>query len=137
TIISEQIGDKNNKNQLVGLFAYTKMRYEESKNLSMLPMCDVEPFSGFLYPAYVMMTSNAKHSYASRLFIEYLLTEEGFTPWSKDVGAYSTNPNVAFNKNDYPLEFWKSRLVIEDPIFLAQNLSDVTEFVDVKIKAKG
>ncbi|MEG1519904.1 MAG: ABC transporter substrate-binding protein [Clostridia bacterium] len=137
TIISEQIGDKNNKNQLVGLFAYTKMRYEESKNLSMLPMCDVEPFSGFLYPAYVMMTSNAKHSYASRLFIEYLLTEEGFTPWSKDVGAYSTNPNVAFNKNDYPLEFWKSRLVVEDPIFLAQNLSDVTEFVDVKIKAKG
>lgn len=137
TIISEQVGNKENSEKLIGLFAFTKARYEESKNLSLLPITDVTPFSGFLYPAYLMMTQNAQNTYAGKLFIEYLFTEEGFEPWSKDVGAYSTNPNIAPNSLDFSLDFWKSRLVIEDPIFLAQNLSDVTEFVEVKMKEKA
>lgn len=137
TIISEQVGNKENSEKLIGLFAFTKARYEESKNLSLLPITDVTPFSGFLYPAYLMMTKNAQNTYAGKLFIEYLFTEEGFEPWSKDVGAYSTNPNITPNSLDFSLDFWKSRLVIEDPIFLAQNLSDVTEFVEVKIKEKA
>jgi iron(III) transport system substrate-binding protein len=114
----------------MGLFVYSKTRYDASKNLALKPMPDVAPFSGFLYPAFLHLTKNAKNKNAAKLFIEYLLTEEGFSPWSKDVGAYSSNPNIKIDKDDFPVEFWEKRLVIEDPKFLFENRADVEEFVN-------
>jgi iron(III) transport system substrate-binding protein len=93
-------------------------------------MTDVEPFSGFWYPAYLSLTANAKHPNAARLLIEYLMTPEGFAPWSKDVGGYSTNTTIPVNSDDHPVEFWASRLVSEDPQYIFENRADVEEFVN-------
>ncbi len=114
----------------MGLFVYSKTRYDATKNLALLPMTEVQPFSGFMYPAFLQMTKNAKNKNAAKLFIEYLLTSEGFTPWSKDVGAYSSNPGIKIDPDDHPVEFWSSRLVFEDPKFLFENRADVEEFVN-------
>ena len=130
TTISENVGIKGQPAQTMGLFVYSKTRYDEKKNLALLPMTEVEPFSGFLYPAFLHLTKNAKNKNAAKLFIEYLLTVEGFEPWSKDVGAYSSNPNIPIDKDDKPISFWEPRLILEDPVYLYQNRADVEEFVN-------
>jgi len=130
TTISENVGIKGQPAQTMGLFVYSKTRYDAKKNLALLPMTEVVPFSGFLYPAFLHLTKNAKNKNAAKLFIEYLLTEEGFAPWGKDVGSYSSNPNVPIDKDDHPMAFWEPRLVNEDPAFLFENRADVEEFVN-------
>jgi len=130
TKISENIGIKGQPKTTFGLFVYSKTRYDATKNLALLPMTEVVPFSGFIYPAFIMMTQNAKNTHAAKLFIEYLLTAEGFKPWSKDVGSYSSNPSIPINEGDHPVSFWASRLVPEDPQFLFENRAAVEEFVN-------
>ena len=130
TTISENIGVKGQPNTVIGLFAYTKTRFDASKNLAILPMVDVAPFSGFIYPLFLSLTANAAHPSAAKLFIEYLMTPEGFAPWAKDVGGYSTNPNVKVNEGDHPISFWEPRLVPEDPQYIFQHRSEVEEFVN-------
>jgi iron(III) transport system substrate-binding protein len=83
-----------------------------------------------MYPAFLHLTANAKHPNAAKLFIEYLLTEECFAPWAKDVGAYSSNPNIPVNEGDYPVSFWDPRLISEDPQFIFEHRAEVEEFVN-------
>lgn len=130
TTISENVGIKGQPATTMGLFVYSKTRYDAKKNLALLPMTDVSPFSGFLYPAFLHMTKNAKNKNAAKLFIEYLLTPEGFAPWGKDVGSYSSNPNIPVDKDDHPMSFWAPRLINEDPQFLFENRAEVEEFVN-------
>ena len=130
TTISENVGIKGQPATTMGLFVYSKTRYDAKKNLALTPMTDVAPFSGFLYPAFLHMTKNAKNKNAAKLFIEYLLTAEGFAPWGKDVGSYSSNPGIPVDKDDHPMSFWEPRLINEDPAYLFENRADVEEFVN-------
>ena len=130
TTISENIGVKGQPATTMGLFVYSKSRFEAGKNLALTPMTEIEPFSGFIYPLFIHLTANAAHPNAAKLFIEYLMTPEGFTPWSSDVGAYSPNPNVKVNDGDHPVSFWEPRLVPEDPQFIFEHRAEVEEFVN-------
>ena len=130
TTISENVGIKGQPATTMGLFVYSKTRYDAKKNLALTPMTEIVPFSGFVYPAFLHLTKNAKNKNAAKLFIEYLLTAEGFAPWGKDVGSYSSNPNIPVDKDDHPMSFWEPRLVNEDPAFLFENRADVEEFVN-------
>lgn len=130
TTISENIGIKGQANTTLGLFVYSKTRFDETKNLALQAMTEIEPFSGFYYPIFAQMTSNAKNINAAKLFIEFLLTEEGFAPWAMDVGSYSSNPNIPVNEGDYEVDFWEERLVPEDPEFIFRNRAKVEEFVN-------
>ncbi len=130
TTISENIGIKGQSATTMGLFVYSKLRFEPKKNLALKAMPEVVPFAGFIYPAFLQMTKNAKNQAAAKLFIEFLLTKEGFAPWSKDVGSYSSNPNIPVDPDDKPVSFWEPRLVHEDPAWLFENRAEVEEFVN-------
>jgi iron(III) transport system substrate-binding protein len=131
TKTAESIGIKGqDKTHNAGLFVFSKLRYVETKNLALQPMLDVEPFAGFYYPIYMLVSSNARHPNAAKLFIEYLLTEEGFKPWSSDMGTYSSNPNIAINEGDYPMTTWVDILVEEDPAYCFENRAEVEEFLN-------
>jgi iron(III) transport system substrate-binding protein len=130
TTISENIGVKGQPATTMGLFVYSKTRFDAGKNLALTAMTELEPFSGFMYPAFLHLTANPKHPNAAKLFVEYLMTAEGFAPWAKDVGAYSPNPSVKINDGDHPVSFWEPRLVAEDPQYIFENRADVEEFVN-------
>ena len=130
TTISENIGIKGQPQTTMGLFVYSKSRFEEGKNLALTPMTEITPFSGFIYPLYIHLTANARNVNAAKLFIEYLMTPEGFEPWAKDVGAYSPNPNVRVNDGDHPVSFWEPRLVPDDPQYIFEHRAEVEEFVN-------
>ncbi len=131
TKTAESIGIKGqNKKNNAGLFVFSKFRYKESKNLALEPILDVTPFSGFYYPIYALMCSNAQNPAAAKLFIEFLLTPEGFAPWSKDLGTYSSNPNIPLQPKDHPMTTWVDILVEEDPAYCFENRADVEEFLN-------
>ena len=90
----------------------------------------MQPFSGFYYPIYAQLTANAQNVNAAKLFIEYLLTEEGFAPWKSDIGSYSGNPQVPCNEADEDINFWAARLVREEPQYSYENRAKVEEFVN-------
>jgi iron(III) transport system substrate-binding protein len=131
TTTAETVGIRGqNKPRNAALFVYSKFRYKETKNLALEPMMDVQPFSGFYYPIYALMSSSAESPNAAKLFIEFLLTEEGFTPWSSDLGTYSPNPNIPLQPGDHPMTTWVKILVEEDPAYCFENRADVEEFLN-------
>ncbi len=131
TKTAESIGVKGqHKAHNAGLFVFSKLRYISSKNLALQPIMDMVPFSGFYYPIYALMSTNAQHPNAAKLFIEYLLTEEGFAPWGKNIGTYSSNPNIPIQDGDYPMSTWVDILVEEDPTYCFEHRAEVEEFLN-------
>jgi len=129
TSIILSIGSKEQNARSVGLLNYSKIRYAKTKRLAVDAMDNVQPFAGFYYPEYLLMVSGAKHPAAAKLFIEFLLTEEGFQPWGQDMGTYSTNPAIQPAKGDRPLAEWSKVLLGDDPRFIHEHHSDVDKFV--------
>ena len=89
----------------------------------------VEPFSGFMYPMYAMVSAGATRPYTAMLFIEYLMSTEGFQPWGKNIGAYSPNASIPVNEGDLTIDVWKDALVMEDAEYILDNFEDVNSFV--------
>lgn len=130
TTTAENIGIKGQDRVLAGLFVFSKIRYTESKNLALDPIMEMDPFSGFYYPIYAMMSSGAENVNAAKLFIEFLLTDEGFKPWSVNKGTYSSNPEVPVLEGDYPVSTWDKILIQEDPEYCFENRAEVEEFLN-------
>lgn len=129
TTIAENIGAKGQDAQLVGLFTSNKLRTASAKDLSLAICDDLKPFGGFMYPAYVFVTKNAKSPNAAKLYVEYSMTEEGWQPFNTQ-GDYSPIKSIMVNKEDNTtLESWGKTLVTEDPQWCAQARSDVEEFI--------
>jgi len=103
-----------------GLFVFSKLRSVDAANISICGKDDIEGFAGLLYPIYIMVASNAKYPYAACLYINYLMSEEGYqNVFGKDMGSYSANSSVGISENarsfgDEPLSYWQNCAVIED-----------------------
>lgn len=104
-----------------GLFVYSKLRSVDATNIGICAKDGIEGFGGLLYPIYMMVAANAKYPYTACLYINYLLSEEGYNKvFGKDMGAYSSNSAIKVSDNarsygDEELNYWQNCLVIEDP----------------------
>ena len=121
-----------------GLLVYSKLRsvaaYEDG----------YEGFGGYGYCHYLFVTDNSPLPWTACAFISYMTTTaEGFDAWGKDMGGYSSNPEVAakieeiynhkqggYNeagedefpaKDDRGKEWWVNdgKLIVEDPAYCA------------------
>lgn len=134
-----------------GLLVYSKLRsIEESEGVSKNNIKiaayqeGYQGFGGYAYKHYLQMTKNSPLPWTAMAFISYMVTEkEGFNPWGKDIGGYSSNPNInqdhskkGYNEdgteilfpslNDKGYEWWtgtgntQGRLIIEDPVYASK-----------------
>lgn len=141
TTIAEEISQETAQGK-IGLFVLSKLRsssvYTDNLTVGQYVAAEtgkpIEPFAGFMYPMYAMLSSNASRPYTAMLFIEYLMTQDGFKPWGKSIGAYSTNTAVAPNEGDLTLDAWKASLVMEDPEYILDNYEDVYSFVTMYLQ---
>ena len=141
TTIAEEISQETAEGK-IGLFVLSKLRsssvYTENLTVGEYVAAEtgtpIEPFSGFMYPMYALVSSNASRPYTAMLFIEYLMTQDGFEPWGKSIGAYSTNTQIAPNEGDLGLDVWKGSLVMEDPEYILENYEDVYSFVTMYLQ---
>ena len=125
----------------IGLFVLSKLRDSAvtADNLQVGAFVEgqtITPFAGFMYPMYCQVAANGPRPYTALLFIEYLMTEEGFEPWGSEIGAYSSNSDIGVNDGDETLAFWKNILVFEDPDYIRANKATVVDFVTAEIDKK-
>ena len=129
TAMTESLGVKGQNITSIGLLNYSKIRYAAKKNLALAVADKVTPFCGFYYPEYALLVKDCKHPAAAKLFIQFLLTEDGYKPWQSDMGTYSGNPTLKVAKGDKPLAEWAKITVGDDPQYIFENRAEVEEFL--------
>ncbi len=135
TTIAEEVSQETAAGK-IGLFVLSKLRSSSvlTENLTVASYdasangYTVEPFAGFMYPMYTMINTKATRPYTGMLFIEYLMTKEGFQPWGKSIGAYSPNGAIEVNEGDLTIDVWKNTLVMEDADYILDNF-EVEDFI--------
>jgi iron(III) transport system substrate-binding protein len=98
--------------------------------LAMAPCLGLEPTVGVLKATYAAIANNAPHPNAAKLFIRFLLSEEGFDPWNK-MGAYPAVDGIPVAEGMPPRDeivLWPS-----DDLFAYQNLSQIRDFWAVSL----
>ena len=135
TTIAEEVSQETATGK-IGLFVLSKLRSSSvlTENLTVAQYdasangYAIEPFAGFMYPMYTMVNTKATRPYTAMLFIEYLMTQEGFQPWGKSIGAYSPNPAITVNEGDLTIDVWKDTLVMEDAEYILESF-EVEDFI--------
>ena len=151
-----------------GLLVYSKLRsIEESSetsvnNIKVAAYEDgYEGIGGYGYCHYLFLTKNSPLPWTAAAFIAYMTcTEKGFSAWGKDMGGYSSNPDVmtatekTFNhaqggyvdgvdtfpsKDDRGYDWWttKGHLVLEDPEYCASVAFTVGSWIETLDKFNG
>ena len=141
-----------------GLLVYSKLRsVEESASVSVNNI-NVAAYQdgytgigGYGYCHYLFLTKNSPLPWTACAFIAYMTcTEAGFDAWGKDMGGYSSNPEVAEAieatyhhsegggdefpaKNDRGYDWWTTtgELVLEDPVYCSEVSFTVGSWIDV------
>ena len=85
---------------------------------------------GVLKANYVAIANNAPHPNAAKLFIKFLLSEQGFEPWNQ-MGTYPAVEGLTVAEGMPP--FGEVPLWPSDDLFAYQNLSIVRDFWAVSL----
>ncbi len=150
-----------------GLLVYSKLRsVEESdtvskNNIKVAAYQDgYEGIGGYGYCHYMFVPDNSPLPWTACAFIAFITcTVDGFSAWGKDMGGYSSNPEVAKGteekyghsqggyvdgvnmfdcKNDRGYDWWvnNGKLVIEDPEYCASVAFTVGSWIELLTKYK-
>ena len=147
-----------------GLIVYSKLRsVEESasvskNNITVAAYNDgYTGMGGFGYCHYLFVTDNSPLPWTACAFITYMTcTADGFSAWGKDIGGYSSNPEVAAENeaiyhhetggmaedgttaeyaalNDHGYDWWtnEGKLVLEDPEYCASVSFTVGSWIEM------
>lgn len=118
---------------------------------------DYKGIGGYAYKHYLQVVKTAPLPWTACAFISYMTTEkDGFAAWGKDMGSYSSNPNLNQDhskdgyvdgvdtypaKNDKGYDWWISpdggRLVVEDPAYCAKVAPKLSDWIDVIVGNRG
>jgi len=140
-----------------GLLVYSKFRSTQetastsNKNVTVAAYQDgYTGFGGYMYKHYLQVLKTSPYPWTSCALINFMTTEhDGFNPWGKDMGGYSSNPEVQATfdhsndggtdfpvKNDKGYDWWtantagKGRLVLEDSNYAAKVSGDLGDWID-------
>ena len=126
----------------MGLFVFSKLRKVDEADRGKLTVVqfenDMDGFSGFMYPIYATVCKDTECPYTCALFINYLLSEDGFAgekSWNSNQGYYSPNTSIEKPEGlmDEPFEYWQDKLVLEDMDYLYEHYIDVYEFIATRV----
>lgn len=128
--IAQAVGVKGQTNPPLGQYSLGRHRDNEKLDHA-LGYCDLTPFPAFNQPSYVGIVEGAKHPNAARLFINFLMTDEGVSPWTSDPGAYSVVPGLP-NSDQNPfdsIEGWGDRILnLTDTKNVGTRRSELVDF---------
>ena len=161
--ICNTLVDQSDTDQF-GLIVYSKLRsVEESasvskNNITVAAYNDgYTGMGGFGYCHYLFVTDNSPLPWTACAFIAYMTcTADGFSAWGKDIGGYSSNPEVAAENeaiyhhetggmaedgttveyaalNDHGYDWWtnEGKLVLEDPEYCASVSFTVGSWIEM------
>ena len=109
----------------IGIAGYSKYR-DTLKGELVFDVCKgIEPVLGFFKSTYLAIATNAPHPNAAKLFIQYVLSDEGREPWNV-IGDYPTLTGQAPAEGAIPLA--DLRVWTFDDQYNYQNVSQVRDF---------
>jgi iron(III) transport system substrate-binding protein len=97
--VSEAVGAPGQTAPFVGMNSVAKFRNNVDKGYKLGICAGIEPFAGFAYPGLGLIASGTKSPNAAKLFIHYLMTEEGISNQTVD-GKVSSNSQVPANSDE-------------------------------------
>ncbi|MGU3574414.1 ABC transporter substrate-binding protein [Brucellaceae bacterium C25G] len=97
--ISDAVGAPNQEKPFVGLLSSAKFRDNESKGYKLGLCKDLNPWVGWTYTKLGLIAKETDSPNAARLFIHYLLTEEGIAPQMAD-GKFPTSKAISMPENE-------------------------------------
>jgi len=90
---AQAVGAPNQKEPFVGLVSSAKFRDNQEAGTKLGLCTGLQPFAGWMYPSLGFIAAGTDSPNAAKLFIHYLLTDEGIAPQAED-GKISTNKDV-------------------------------------------
>lgn len=95
----DAIGAKGQADPFLGLVATAKFRDNAPDGLQ-LGVCEgLEPFAGWMYPGFGVISTKSASPNAARLFLRFLMTEDGISAQTID-GKVSSNTEVPMHANE-------------------------------------
>ncbi|KQZ15123.1 ABC transporter substrate-binding protein [Mesorhizobium sp. Root554] len=91
--ISEAVGAPGQKEPFFGLLSSAKFRDNADKDFKLGLCADMGPWPGWTYVKLGLIASGTRSPNTAKLFIHYILTEEGIAPQVID-GKLPTNPDI-------------------------------------------
>ena len=91
--ISEAVGAPGQKEPFFGLLSSAKFRDNADKNFKLGLCADMGPWPGWTYVKLGLIATGTKSPNMAKLFIHYILTDEGIAPQVID-GKLPTNPDI-------------------------------------------
>lgn len=128
TKISEAVGARGQDQTWVGFFSTQRFATADEKDLALAMNTEMAPFVGWYYPIRAMILEKSEHKNAAKLFVEYMLGEEGWSFWEGNVGDYNANPNLPY-AGDMSFEDWKSVSIGEDMQYVYENRAVIEDFI--------
>ena len=134
-IIKALLEDDEQKIALVGYSKFRKLDEDEKSRISVFGLeDDVEGFSGFAFGTYAMVAHDTPCPYTCALFINYILSEEGFSgegAWNNYPGYYSTNQTIEKSlANDENFDYWRQRLIVEDTSYIKDQNDRMKSYIE-------
>jgi iron(III) transport system substrate-binding protein len=111
----------------LGFSGYSSYEATLDGELNMMPCFDLNPVMGIFKTSFLGIATNAPHPNAAKLFIRFILTEEGFDPWNK-LGTYPAVESIPVNEDNLPIDQLMPQVWEMDPIFDWNNVSKVRDF---------
>lgn len=91
--VSAAVGAPGQSTPFLGLMSSAKFRDIADKGYKMAVCDTMQPFVGWTYNKLALIAANTDSPNAARLFVHYVLTEEGIMPQMKD-GKVPTNTSI-------------------------------------------
>ncbi|MFS8049230.1 ABC transporter substrate-binding protein [Rhizobium sp. BR 314] len=90
---AEAVGAPGQSEPFMGLISSAKFRDNADKGMKLGLCKGLKPWPGWLYPGVGLITKGTDSPNAAKLFVHYIMTEEGIAPQAID-GKMSTNKDV-------------------------------------------
>ncbi len=119
--ISAAVGAPNATDKKIGFMSISKFRNNEDKGYAQATCEGMTPFVGFSYPKYVAIAAKSKHPNAAKLYVHFIMTEEGVKHEIGE-GGVSGNSTVKPLVTPDGLGDWKGQLFHTDPAGLLGDL---------------
>ncbi len=110
-----------------GWSGYSSYEATLAGELNMMPCFGMKPVMGIFKTSFLGIAANAPHPNAAKLFIRFILSEEGFAPWN-ELGTYPAAEGLSVNEENLPIAELLPQVWEMDPIFDWNNVSKVRDF---------
>ncbi len=85
----------------LGSSGYSSYEATLDGELNMMPCFDLNPVMGIQKTSFLAIATNAPHPNAAKLFIRFILSEDGFAPWN-ELGTYPAAEGLSVNEDNLP-----------------------------------